>query len=78
MVVDYMDRFVWILGAVRTVSSYVGLTRQVCVCQIHVGEDFFWGGMNHSGASPNAKSFFDSHKFGEGWAVVNQFLIILL
>ena len=70
VVIDNADRFVWILGAVWTVGSYVGLASLVGVGQIHVGEEAFRGRVDCPGAGPDASPISDGHFFGESWAVV--------
>jgi hypothetical protein len=77
VIVDHTDCFVWILGAVWTVSSYVGITSLVCIGQIHEGCQFFWACLNHPGAGPNSNSIFNDNKLGEEWVVIDYFLLVL-
>mgnify|MGYP006142589017 CR=1 FL=1 len=65
MVIYHMDRFVWILGAVWTVGSYMGFTSLVRVGQIQKGEEVFRACLNHPGAGPNHDAILDANKFGE-------------
>ena len=75
VVVDNVDRFVRILGAVWTVGSYVGLTSLVCISQIHEGCEFFWACLNHPGAGPNSNSMLYIHPLIKGKAVVKYLVI---
>jgi len=81
VIVDNMDRFVWILGAVWTVGSYMGITSLVCVGQIQKGEEFFWACMNCPGACPNGYAIFAVHHemFRKGLAIgtINFFKVVL-
>jgi len=76
VVVDHTDRFVWILGAVWTVGSYVGLSSLVCSAQKRIGKEFFWACLNNPSASPNANCIFYIQPLGEEQTVV-KYLVIL-
>ena len=78
VVIDGVDLFVGILGAVWTVGRYVGRTSLVCIGQIHVGKQVFWACLYNPCARPNDDPIiFAAHKFGEEWPVVDWYLFIL-